>query len=213
MVGQGIIKGMAVTASRFIRTFTEKDGLATVQYPEEPATTTPYSRNVPFLVYDAGLAGEAGGQNDNAHTDELKIAGMRCVACRICEKECPPQCILITQEKDEKGKLEKRPARFEIDISVCMGCQICVELCPFDAIKMNSAFEFATGDRFRGLIHRREQLLHSNAYFHRIHPEEAQAVDEARAAEAAKKEAAAKKAAAASGAGAAAKAKASGAGL
>ena len=199
MVGQGILKGMAVTAGRFIRTFTEKDGLDTVQYPEEPATITPYSRNVPFLVYDAPVSESAATPADTTATDALdtKVAGMRCVACRICEKECPPQCILITQDKDEKGRAEKRPARFEIDISVCMGCQICVELCPFDAIKMNSAFEFATADRFQGLIHKREQLLHSNAYYRRIHPEEAQAVDDARAAEVAKKEAAAKKAAAA----------------
>ncbi|HSI82489.1 MAG: 4Fe-4S dicluster domain-containing protein [Candidatus Methylacidiphilales bacterium] len=200
MVRQGILKGMAVTAAHFIRTFTEKDGLDTVQYPEEPATINSHSRNVPFLVYDrpAVEAGQtAAVPASQPDTLETKVEGMRCVACRICEKECPPQCILITQDRDDKGKLEKRPARFEIDISVCMGCQICVELCPFDAIKMNSEFEFATGDRFQGLIQKREQLLRSNTYYQQIHPEEAQVVDEARAAEAAKKEAAAKKAAAA----------------
>ncbi len=30
------------------------------------------------------------------------------------------------------------PTRFDIDISVCMSCQICVEVCPFEAIKMDT---------------------------------------------------------------------------
>jgi NADH-quinone oxidoreductase subunit I len=28
-------------------------------------------------------------------TDDAE-AGLRCVACKICEKECPPQCIAST---------------------------------------------------------------------------------------------------------------------
>jgi NADH-quinone oxidoreductase subunit H len=66
---------------------------------------------------------------------------MRCVACQICEKECPPKCIFIEKSKDKKpdavGKPQFYPAVFDIDISVCMSCQICVEVCPFDAIKMD----------------------------------------------------------------------------
>ena len=27
---------------------------------------------------------------------------LRCVACQICEKECPPQCIYIEKSKDKK---------------------------------------------------------------------------------------------------------------
>ena len=67
---------------------------------------------------------------------------MRCVACQICEKECPPKCIYIEKSKDKKpdyvGKPQLYPATFDIDISVCMSCQICVEVCPFDAIKMDN---------------------------------------------------------------------------
>jgi len=58
---------------------------------------------------------------------------MRCVGCQICEKECPPKCILIEKSKDKKpdavGKQQFYPAVFDIDISVCMSCQICVEVC------------------------------------------------------------------------------------
>ena len=33
-----------------------------------------------------------------------------------------------------------------------MSCQICVEVCPFDAIKMDTEFELSTDDRFGGLL-------------------------------------------------------------
>ena len=112
---------------------------------------------------------------------------LRCVACQICEKECPPQCIYIEKSKDKKpdatGKLQLFPAIFTIDTSVCMGCQICVEVCPFDSIKMDQVFEVATTDRFTGLLLNREQLAKSNAYYHSIHPTEAAEVDARLAAE------------------------------
>jgi NADH-quinone oxidoreductase subunit I len=109
------------------------------------------------------------------------------VACQICEKECPPKCIFIEKSAEKKpdalGKLQFYPARFDIDISVCMSCQICVEVCPFEAIKMNTVFELATADRFGGLLLDREELAESNEYYHRIHATEAAAVDAKLAAE------------------------------
>ena len=33
-----------------------------------------------------------------------------------------------------------------------MSCQICVEVCPFEAIKMDTEFELSTDDRFGGLL-------------------------------------------------------------
>ena len=128
---------------------------------------------------------------------------MRCVACQICEKECPPKCIYIEKSTDKKpdalGKPQFYPARFDIDISVCMSCQICVEVCPFEAIKMDNEFELATDDRFGGLLQDRKQLAKSNEYYHTIHPTEAAEVDVRLAAEKTKAaaDAAAAKAAAA----------------
>jgi NADH-quinone oxidoreductase subunit I len=58
-----------------------------------------------------------------------------------------------------------------------MSCQICVEVCPFDAIKMDVDFELSTADRFGGLLINKEQLAKSNGYYHKIHPEEAAEVD------------------------------------
>src|SRR6185295_14609564 len=123
-------------------------------------------------------------------------AGLRCVACQICEKECPPQCIYIEKSKDKKpdyvGKPQFYPARFDIDISVCMSCQICVEVCPFEAIKMDTEFELSNTDRFGGLMFDKHQLAKSNEHYLKIHPTEAKAVDDRLAAEKAKAEAKAK---------------------
>ena len=140
------------------------------------------------------------------------MAGLRCVACQICEKECPPRCIHIEKSKDKKpdfvGKMQAYPAVFDIDVSVCMSCQICVEVCPFDAIRMDTEFELSTDNRFGGLLWTKEKLAKSNDYYRTIHPTEAAETDERRAKEAAdakaKAEAAATAAAAKAAQGAAA---------
>ena len=175
MIGTGVLKGMAVTAKNFVGSYFVKDRLITVQYPEERSPLPENYRNFPFLIYD---------------TDDAD-AGLRCVACKICEKECPPQCIYIVKSEDKKpdymGKPQFYPAVFDIDISVCMSCQICVEVCPFEAIKMDKVFELSTRERFDALLQRKSELSKSNAYYHSIHPIEAAEVDDKLAEAAAKK--------------------------
>jgi NADH-quinone oxidoreductase subunit I len=161
MLGTGLLKGLAVTAKNFVGSFHDPKRYTTVEYPEEPTKLPENYRNFPFLVFDGDQA----------------IDGLRCVACKICEVECPPQCIYIIPDRDEKGRPTKKPKVFDIDVSVCMSCQICVEVCPFDAIKMDQHFEIATADRFNGLLLHRENLAKSDAYYHSIHPTEAAQVD------------------------------------
>jgi NADH-quinone oxidoreductase subunit I len=184
MLGEGILKGFAETAKNFLGSYVSKDKLTTVQFPEERLPQAEAARNFPFLVYDG---------------DDWQ-AGMRCVACQICEKECPPKCILIEKSTDKKpdyvGKMQNYPAVFNIDVSVCMSCQICVEVCPFDAIEMDTTFELSTDDRYGGLLWRKNQLAKSNEYFHQIHPTVATEIDERLAEAKAKLEAKAKPAAA-----------------
>jgi NADH-quinone oxidoreductase subunit I len=178
MIGTGILKGMAVTARNFVGSYFYKERLITVQYPEERNPLPENYRNFPFLLYDG----------NDSH------AGLRCVACKICEKECPPQCIYIVKSEDKKpdymGKPQFYPKVFDIDISVCMSCQICVEVCPFEAIKMDKEFELSRRERFDALLFRKDDLAKSNEYYHRISPTEAAEVDSKLAAAA---EAAAKK--------------------
>lgn len=193
MLGSGILKGLAVTAKNFAGSYTTPERMVTVEYPEKRIPIPEAYRNFPFLV------------TENA-TDPMGT--LRCVACQICEKECPPQCIYIEKSKDKKpdatGKPQLYPAIFDIDISVCMSCQICVEVCPFDAIKMDQVYEIATPGRFDELLLNREQLAKPNTYYHEIHPTEAAEVDARLAAERKAAEEKAKAAAAAAAAKAAA---------
>ena len=188
MLGEGIVKGMAETARNFFGSYFSAQRLTTVQYPEQRIAPYEAARVFPFLVFD-GADWEA---------------GLRCVACQICEKECPPKCIYIEKSKDKKpdalGKPQFYPTRFDIDVSVCMSCQICVEVCPFEAIKMDTEFELSTDNRFGGLLLDRKQLAKSNEYYREIHLTEANEVDARLAEEKAKAEAKAKTAADAAGA-------------
>ena len=219
ILGGGIFKGMAVTLRNFVGSYFRKERFITTNdyswrpenklpqsigdYPKEEGeqlsdttTVNHYSRNFPMLLHDTGEPMDT----------------IRCVACQICERECPPQCIYIEKSTEKKenadGKPQFYPAKFDIDVSVCMSCQICVEVCPFDAIVMNSQFELSTPDRFGGLLVRRDDLLKSNDYYHKIHPQEAATRDQKmaddKAAKEAKKKAAAEKAKAAAEAKAAA---------
>ncbi|MEO6910090.1 MAG: 4Fe-4S dicluster domain-containing protein [Edaphobacter sp.] len=180
MLGEGIAKGLVETARNFFGSYLSKTRLTTVQYPEERLPQIEAARNFPFLVYDG----------DDWH------AGMRCVACQICEKECPPKCIFIEKSKDKKpdfvGKPQFYPAVFNIDISVCMSCQICVEVCPFEAIKMDTEFELSTENRFGGLLWDKAQLAKPNEHYRRIHPTDASESDAILAEDKAKAEAKAK---------------------
>ena len=179
MLGSGIIKGMGETARNFFGSYTNEERLVTVEYPEERLPSQEAARNFPFLVYDG----------------HDPMAGLRCVACQICEKECPPQCIYIIKDAVKKpdymGKMQVQPKVFDIDISVCMSCQICVEVCPFDAIKMDKVYELSRRERFDALLMRKTDLAKSNDYYHQIHPVEAAEVDSGLAAAAAKKKPAA----------------------
>ena len=102
------------------------------------------------------------------------------------------------------GKPQFYPAVFDIDISVCMSCQICVEVCPFDAIKMDKVYELSRRERFDALLMDKDELAKSNDYYHGIHPVEAAEVDAGLAKAAAEAEAKKKAAAAAAAAKAAA---------
>jgi NADH-quinone oxidoreductase subunit I len=182
MLGTGLLQGLAVTARNLVGSYHDPKRFVTTQYPEERTKLPEAYRNFPFLVSESG---------------DDPMGTLRCVACQICEKECPPQCIYIEKSKDKKpdanGKMQVYPAVFDIDTAVCMSCQICVEVCPFDAIKMDQVFEIAATDRFTGLLLDRSALAKPNSYYHAIHPIDAAEVDDRLAA--ARKAAAAKAAA------------------
>jgi NADH-quinone oxidoreductase subunit I len=95
LLGEGILKGMAETAKNFAGSFVSAERLTTVQYPEDRIAPIEATRDFPFLVYD-GADWEA---------------GLRCVACQICEKECPPKCIYIEKSAVLSGAIRHRHLR------------------------------------------------------------------------------------------------------
>ncbi|HEY3473808.1 MAG TPA: 4Fe-4S binding protein [Anaerolineales bacterium] len=200
MYGKGILKGLSVTAKRFIDTYLDdiswllrgkkryyseegikhrssKDtkGIFTIQYPEERLIAPEEMRFVPFLVYDEKPDG----------TRE-----QRCTSCGICAKVCPPQCIWIVRSNDPNtGRPIPEPTEFYIDVDICMNCGFCAEYCPFDAIIMDHDFELASYGRS---VYNMEKLLKPASYYKSIRPDqyarneaERQAKEAAKAAKAA----------------------------
>lgn len=177
MNGLGILRGLGVTLKHFIETYIEDfrqgknryftaqgieqrrsskaRGIFTVQYPEEKLPVPEEFRYIPFLVYE-----EVDGQRK-----------LRCTACGICAKVCPPQCIWIVRSADpETGRPVPAPSEFYIDVDICMNCGFCAEYCPFDAIKMDHDYEIASYDRQQAHIFDLQKLSKSVTYYAKIRP-------------------------------------------
>jgi len=171
--GIGIAKGMIVTVRHFLQTYVgdifpskayhrhQKEvatqdydgvGIFTVQYPEERLKLPERFRCLPMLVMD-----DEAGQ-------------LRCTACGICAKVCPPQCIWIERAVGPDGKSKPMPAQYRIDTTLCMSCGFCAEFCPFDAIKMNHQYELAGPDRCEPMLYDISKLTVSEAYYAQTHP-------------------------------------------
>jgi NADH-quinone oxidoreductase subunit I len=165
---------------------TNTGGLFTVEYPDEKLPTPERFRFFPFLVYE-----------EEAESERAEFDGVRCTACGICAKVCPPQCIWIVQGKGADGRPRPVATEFYIDGSICMQCGLCAEFCPFDAIKMDHDFEISTYERHESWVFDLQELLHPVAYHAAIHPADyAREVEENRAKEEAKRQKEAARAAA-----------------
>jgi NADH-quinone oxidoreductase subunit I len=80
-----------------------------------------------------------------------------CIGCKQCEKVCPVDCIYITTEKREKTApaifaangmpIKQSLIQFDIDMSLCCYCALCVYPCPTDCIVMTPEFEFAETEK------------------------------------------------------------------
>jgi NADH-quinone oxidoreductase subunit I len=98
----------------------------TVRYPTVKRVYPDRFRGILALTYDK----DTGEEN--------------CIGCRLCEFICPPQVM-----KAEKRNWAKT---FTLELYACEFCELCVQVCPTDAIIMLKTFDLATSDR-------REMLL------------------------------------------------------
>jgi NADH-quinone oxidoreductase subunit I len=98
----------------------------TVHYPDVKRVFPDRFRGVLALTYDK----ETGEEN--------------CIGCRLCEMICPPQVIKVEMLKAEKRNFAKT---FTLELYACEFCELCVQVCPTDAIIMMKSFDLATSDR------------------------------------------------------------------
>lgn len=79
-----------------------------------------------------------------------------CVACELCAKICPCDCIIVVPYEDEKGN--RRPQVFDVDLGRCLFCGLCEDACPADAIALGQVYEFSS-DNTQALVVGRDALM------------------------------------------------------
>src|ERR1700730_15693076 len=117
---RAVARAMKVTLINFIRR------PVTVHYPTKSRAYPDRYRGLLALTYDK----ETGEEN--------------CIGCRLCEYICPPQVIKVEMLKAEKRNFAKT---FTLELYACEFCELCVQVCPTDAIIMMKSFDLATSDR------------------------------------------------------------------
>ncbi|MCD8287325.1 MAG: NADH-quinone oxidoreductase subunit I [Porphyromonadaceae bacterium] len=121
-----LLVGMKVTGREFV---TPK---VTEQYPENRATLkiADRFRATLTLQYD-----EEGNH--------------RCIACGICQMNCPNHTIEVISKKieTEEGKSKRVLDDYIYNLGSCVFCQLCVNSCPHNALAFTNAFEQAVFDR------------------------------------------------------------------
>ena len=117
----GVLRSLAVTAATMFRK------PVTIQYPTEHRRVSQRDRAFPILLWD------------------FEIDESFCTGCHACERACPVECMTVTMKDNPlfaEGKSKRRKIidEFYIDYGRCMRCNICVEVCNFDAIAMNNTW-------------------------------------------------------------------------
>jgi NADH-quinone oxidoreductase subunit I len=118
-----ILVGMRITLRYFFAR------TVTLQYPDLPPTNQPRYRGFHFYEIE------------------------KCIACDMCAKACPVDCIYI--EKTGPRKLDKASGvakggamlRYAIDYAKCMFCGLCTDPCPTDCIHMGDNHDLSAYDR------------------------------------------------------------------
>ncbi|MAG58910.1 MAG: NADH-quinone oxidoreductase subunit I [Planctomycetes bacterium] len=125
-----ILRGLRITSGHFFRNlflhtahvfgrFKDVPASVTIQYPEQQRGLMSRFRSRHRLM---------------SREDDTP----RCVGCMLCETICPAKCITIVPDEHPNPTVEKYPVSFDINLGMCVYCGYCVEVCPEDAIRMDT---------------------------------------------------------------------------
>ena len=73
----------------------------------------------------------------------------RCIACGICQMNCPNGTISLTTKMVElpDGKKKRKLDKYMYDLGSCTFCMLCVTSCPQNALEFSNDFEQAVFTR------------------------------------------------------------------
>ena len=131
-IARALVWGMRITLVNMFRK------PVTVHYPTVERTFPDRFRGLLALTYDK----ETGEEN--------------CIGCRLCEFICPPAVIKVEMLKTPERNYAKT---FTLELYACEFCELCVQVCPTDAIVMMKSFDLSTIDR-RELLLDKDRLHH-----------------------------------------------------
>ncbi len=121
---KGLAKSMWTTLAVFARKPVTRD------YPTYHKPLPERDRAFPLLLWDK------------------QIDEPFCTGCHACERACPVECMTVLMKDNPNhrsvgGNSGRRKIidKFWIDYARCMRCNICVEVCNFDAIAMNNTWQ------------------------------------------------------------------------
>lgn len=118
---KGLFRGLATTLSTAFRR------PVTLQFPEVKHELPVRQRSFPVLTWDFD------------HEEPF------CTGCMVCVRNCPVECMTAVMQDNPKyplGQSNRRKIieKFWIDYGRCMRCNICVEVCNFEAIVMDNTW-------------------------------------------------------------------------
>jgi len=131
-------KGTVSKAERFRSTF------ALVHTPPDSDEERERLRNIPTRL----IRGEEKRREDLGMSEDewANFGEEACIGCRMCEKICPSDIISMEPtgrvespvKLDRKGGPAKRQyvSQFTLDLNACIVCELCIQVCPEDAIVM-----------------------------------------------------------------------------